>query len=49
MKAPFFTFLIDTYKYCEFIEEAVSRALAQDFPPEERETGSTFATCLIFR
>src|SRR5437879_1128259 len=37
MKAPFFTVLIDTYNYGEFIEEAVSSALAQDFSPEERE------------
>jgi glycosyltransferase involved in cell wall biosynthesis len=37
MKAPLFTVLIDTYNYGEFIEEAVSSALAQDFPVEERE------------
>jgi glycosyltransferase involved in cell wall biosynthesis len=37
MKAPFFTVLIDAYNYGEYIEEAVSSALAQDFPPEERE------------
>jgi glycosyltransferase involved in cell wall biosynthesis len=37
MKAPFFTVLIDTYNYGEYIEEAVASALAQDFPPEERE------------
>jgi len=37
MKAPFFTVLIDTYNYGEFIEEAVSTVLAQDFPPEQRE------------
>ena len=37
MKAPFFTVLIDTYNYGEYIEEAVSSALAQDFPAEERE------------
>src|SRR5467141_2905334 len=37
MKAPFFSVLIDTYNYGEFIEEAVSSALAQDFPPEQRE------------
>ncbi len=37
MKAPFFTVLIDTYNYGEFIEEAVSSVLAQEFPPEERE------------
>jgi glycosyltransferase involved in cell wall biosynthesis len=49
MKAPFFTVLIDTYNYGEFIEEAVSSALAQDFPAEQRETlvvddGSTDGT-----
>src|SRR5258707_2857021 len=38
MKAPFFTLLIDTYNYGEYIEEAGSSALAQDFPAEERET-----------
>jgi len=37
MKAPFFTVLIDAYNYGEYIEEAVASALAQDFPPEERE------------
>jgi glycosyltransferase involved in cell wall biosynthesis len=37
MKAPFFSIVIDTYNYGEFIEEAVSSALSQDFPPEERE------------
>ena len=37
MKAPLFTVLIDTYNYGEFIEEAVSSVLAQDFPPAERE------------
>jgi glycosyltransferase involved in cell wall biosynthesis len=37
MKAPFFTVLIDTYNYGEYIEEAVSSAMAQDFPAEERE------------
>jgi cellulose synthase/poly-beta-1,6-N-acetylglucosamine synthase-like glycosyltransferase len=37
MKAPFFTVLIDTYNYGEFIEEAVSSVLAREFPPEERE------------
>jgi len=37
MKAPFFSVLIDTYNYGEFIEEAVSSALAQDFPAVERE------------
>ena len=37
MKAPFFTVLIDAYNYGQFIEEAVSSALAQNFPPEERE------------
>jgi len=37
MKAPFFTVLIDTYNYGEYIEQAVSSALAQDFPGEQRE------------
>lgn len=37
MKAPFFTVLIDAYNYGQYIEEAVSSALAQDFPAEERE------------
>src|SRR5258706_5825190 len=37
MKTPFFSVLIDTYNYGEYIEEAVSSALAQDFPPEQRE------------
>jgi glycosyltransferase involved in cell wall biosynthesis len=37
MKAPFFTVLIDSYNYGQFIEEAVSSALAQDFPAEDRE------------
>jgi glycosyltransferase involved in cell wall biosynthesis len=37
MKAPFFTILIDTYNYGEYIEEAVASALAQDFPAEQRE------------
>lgn len=37
MKAPFFTVLIDTYNYGEYVEDAVSSALAQDFPAEERE------------
>jgi glycosyltransferase involved in cell wall biosynthesis len=37
MKAPFFTVLIDTYNYGEYIEEAVASVLAQDFPAEQRE------------
>ena len=37
MKAPYFTVLIDAYNYGQYIEEAVSSALAQDFPPEQRE------------
>jgi cellulose synthase/poly-beta-1,6-N-acetylglucosamine synthase-like glycosyltransferase len=37
MKAPFFTILIDTYNYREYIEEAVASALAQNFPAEQRE------------
>lgn len=37
MKPPYFTVLIDAYNYGEYVEEAVSSALAQDFPAEERE------------
>jgi glycosyltransferase involved in cell wall biosynthesis len=37
MKAPFFTILIDTYNYGQYIEDAVESALAQDFPAAERE------------
>ncbi len=37
MKMPLFTVLIDTYNYGHYVGEAVSSALAQDFPPEERE------------
>jgi glycosyltransferase involved in cell wall biosynthesis len=37
MKAPRFTVLIDAYNYGQFIEEAVSSALAQTFPADERE------------
>lgn len=37
MKAPYFTVLIDAYNYGHYIEEAVSSALAQGFPAEERE------------
>jgi glycosyltransferase involved in cell wall biosynthesis len=37
MKAPYFTVLIDAYNYGQYIEEAVSSVLAQDFPPEQRE------------
>ena len=37
MRAPFFTVLIDTYNYGHYVEEAVSSALAQDFPQEQRE------------
>jgi len=37
MKAPFFTVLIDTYNYGQYIEEAVQSVLAQNFPAEERE------------
>jgi glycosyltransferase involved in cell wall biosynthesis len=37
MKVPFFTVLIDTYNYGQFIEEAVQSALTQKFPAEERE------------
>jgi len=49
MKAPFFTVLIDTYNYGQYVEDAVASALAQDFAAEEREVlvvddGSTDAT-----
>jgi len=37
MTAPFFTVLIDSYNYGHYIEEAVSSALEQDFPVEQRE------------
>src|SRR5260370_25803725 len=37
MRDPFVSVLIDTYNYGEYIEEAVSSALAQDFPAEQRE------------
>jgi glycosyltransferase involved in cell wall biosynthesis len=37
MKTPYFTVVIDAYNYGQYIEEAVSSALAQDFPAEERE------------
>jgi len=37
MKAPFFTVLIDTYNYGNYVVEAVESVLAQDFPIEERE------------
>jgi glycosyltransferase involved in cell wall biosynthesis len=37
MKAPFFTVLIDTYNYGQYIEEAVASVLGQDFPAEQRE------------
>jgi glycosyltransferase involved in cell wall biosynthesis len=37
MKAPYFTVLIDSYNYGEYVEEAVSSVLAQDFPTEEHE------------
>jgi glycosyltransferase involved in cell wall biosynthesis len=37
MKALFFTVLIDTYNYGQYIEEAVQSVLAQNFPAEERE------------
>jgi glycosyltransferase involved in cell wall biosynthesis len=36
-KSPFFTVLIDTYNYGQYIEDAVESALRQDFPEEERE------------
>ena len=37
MKVPYFSVLIDTYNYGHYVEEAVASALAQDFPPGERE------------
>lgn len=37
MKAPFFTVLIDTYNYGQYIEEAIASVLGQDFPMEECE------------
>jgi len=37
MKTPFFTVLIDTYNYGQYVEDAVASALAQDFATEERE------------
>lgn len=37
MKAPYFTVLIDAYNYGRYVEEAVTSALAQDFPAAERE------------
>jgi glycosyltransferase involved in cell wall biosynthesis len=37
MKAPFFSVLIDTYNYGQYIEEAIASVLAQDFPGEQRE------------
>lgn len=37
MKAPYFTVLIDAYNYGRYVEEAVSSALAQDIPRDERE------------
>jgi len=37
MRAPFFTVLIDTYNYGQYVEDAVASALAQDFATEERE------------
>jgi glycosyltransferase involved in cell wall biosynthesis len=37
MKTPFFTVLIDTYNYGQYIEEAIASVLAQNFPAEQRE------------
>ena len=37
MRAPYLTVLIDAYNYGPYVEEAVSSALAQDFPCKERE------------
>jgi glycosyltransferase involved in cell wall biosynthesis len=36
-KSPFFTVLIDTYNYGQYIEDAIESVLAQDFPQEECE------------
>jgi len=54
MKTPFFTVLIDAYNYGQYIEEAVSSVLAQDFPAGEREIlvvddGSTDDTAVRLR
>jgi len=37
MKAPFFTVLVDSYNYGQYVEEAVASALGQNFPTNERE------------
>src|SRR5215471_9471737 len=37
MKAPFFSVIIDSYNYGQYVEDAVSSALEQDFPAAERE------------
>jgi glycosyltransferase involved in cell wall biosynthesis len=37
MSAPYFTVLIDTYNYGQYIEEAVDSVLAQNFPAEQFE------------
>ncbi len=54
MSKPFVTVLIDTYNHERFIEQAVSSALEQDFPPSEREVlvvddGSTDNTAAVVR
>ena len=54
MKAPYFSVLIDTFNYGQYVEEAVSSALMQDFPMSEREIlvvddGSTDDTALRLR
>lgn len=54
MKTPFFTVLIDAHNYGQYVEEAVSSALEQHLPPEEREVlvvddGSTDDTAARLR
>src|ERR1700687_2797451 len=52
MARPFLSVLIDTYNHEQFIEEAVTSVLAQDFPAADREVlvvddGSTDRTAEI--
>jgi glycosyltransferase involved in cell wall biosynthesis len=49
MKSPDFTFLIDAYKYGQYVEKAVESALGQNAPVAKREIlvvddGSTDST-----
>lgn len=37
MNTPLVTVLIDTYNYGQYLEQAIDSALAQDFPPDQRE------------